>query len=137
MKEELDTEKAHWLQEIRELRETTKSSHQNQRPVAFYGSSSIRMWQSLKQDLLPITAVNLGFGGSSYYWCNYFFEDVFEFVKPSKVVLYAGDNDLGNAVSEIEIINSVEQLLEKIEVKFGNIPVAIISVKPSPDRSYL
>ncbi|MEM7110434.1 MAG: GDSL family lipase, partial [Bacteroidota bacterium] len=46
-------------------------------------------------------------------------------------------NDLGNAVSEIEIINSVEQLLEKIEVKFGNIPVAIISVKPSPDRSYL
>ncbi|MEM9859001.1 MAG: GDSL-type esterase/lipase family protein, partial [Bacteroidota bacterium] len=53
------------------------------------------------------------------------------------IVLYAGDNDLGTGVPELEILTNVKQLLEKIKLKYGAIPVAIISVKPSPDRKYL
>ena len=32
-------------------------------PVAFYGSSSIRMWETLAEDLVSNRVLNLGFGG--------------------------------------------------------------------------
>lgn len=126
-----------WRKEIQELRELCKTNAQTVKPIAFYGSSSIRLWDSIKEDLSPLPVINLGFGGSSYFWCDHFFEDVFEFVRPSKVILYAGDNDLGTGVPEVDIINSVQKLMAKIVARYGDIPIAIISVKPSPDREHL
>ncbi|MEM6523386.1 MAG: GDSL-type esterase/lipase family protein [Bacteroidota bacterium] len=137
MNKEIEIEKEGWLEEIFEIKERSRTYNHIRKPTAFYGSSSIRLWDTMEHDLHPVSAVNLGFGGSSYFWCDHFFEEVFEFVDPSKVVLYAGDNDLGNAVPEAEILGSVDSLLMKIERKYGFIPVAIISVKPSPDRYHL
>lgn len=126
-----------WKEEISQLREKSKAYLKKKDLVAFYGSSSIRLWDQMSNDLAPHSTINLGFGGSSYFWCNHFFEEVFEFVSPSQVILYAGDNDLGSETPERDILNHVDQLLQKIQNQFGQIPISIISVKPSPDRLYL
>ena len=55
----------------------------------FYGSSSIRLWDTLAEDIDP-GVVNLGFGGSTLQACDYFFERL---VRPCK-----GGIDLGRAV---------------------------------------
>ncbi|MEO1052279.1 MAG: GDSL-type esterase/lipase family protein [Bacteroidota bacterium] len=137
MNQEVRMKRMLWGKEIRQLREKSQVLPDKQDLIAFYGSSSIRLWETIEEDLHPLNVINLGFGGSSYLWCNYFFEEVFEFVAPSKLVLYAGDNDLGNEVPEEEILESVNGLISKVDGKYGPIPIAIISVKPSPDRSYL
>jgi len=36
----------------------------SQRPIIFYGSSSIRRWKTLSQDFVGYPVVNCGFGGS-------------------------------------------------------------------------
>ena len=136
MSQEFEIEKVLWQQEIDALKRKVHGENL-EKPIAFYGSSSIRLWDTLEVDLHPLPVINLGFGGSSYFWCNHFFEEIFEFVSPSQIVLYAGDNDLGTGVPELEILTNVKQLLEKIKLKYGAIPVGIISVKPSPDRKYL
>ena len=133
----MEIKRALWGEQIHRLREKSKGYAGTQDLVSLYGSSSIRMWESMENDLHPLRTVNLGFGGSSYFWCDYFFEEIFEFTRPSKLVLYAGDNDLGSGVPEADILSSVDRLIIKIDKKFGSIPVAIISVKPSPSRSYL
>ncbi len=137
MNREMEMKRALWGEHISQLRENSKQYANSQDMIALYGSSSIRMWENMKNDLHPLHTINLGFGGSSYFWCDYFFEEVFEFISPSKVILYAGDNDLGSEVPEPDILNSVERLIDQISQKFGSIPIAIISVKPSPERSYL
>ena len=38
--------------------------------VVFYGSSTIRLWDSLEQDLMPLPVYNLGFGGSTLRACE-------------------------------------------------------------------
>ena len=126
-----------WKDEIELLREKAKTSVQKKNLIAFYGSSSIRLWDNMAEDLSPYETINLGFGGSSYKWCDHFFGEVFEFVKPSRIILYAGDNDLGTGTTENQIIHSVNNLLTKMEIVFQGIPISIISVKPSPDRLYL
>src|SRR5687768_12154853 len=34
-------------------------------PVLFVGSSSIRLWSALKEDMAPLPVLNRGFGGST------------------------------------------------------------------------
>lgn len=132
-----DEEIALWEEEIKQLREKSKGLKDQQNLIAFYGSSSIRLWDSMEYDLTPHKVINLGFGGSSYRWCNFFFEEVFEFIHPSKVILYAGDNDLEGGTPLDEILGHILSLITKIQNKYGKIPIDIISIKPSPDRLHL
>ena len=126
-----------WSSEIRQLREKSKAYVDKENLIAFYGSSSVRLWGNMDEDLKPHQVINLGFGGSSYWWCDYHFEEVFEFLQPKKMVLYAGDNDLENNTPKEEILGFISSLIDKIRRKYGEIPISIISVKPSPIRVHL
>ncbi len=68
-------------------------------PVAFYGSSSIRLWDDIAADLGDPRIVNLGFGGSTLAACAHYFGRVVVPYRPRSVVVYAGDNDLGDGRS--------------------------------------
>ena len=74
---------------------------------------------------------------SSYYWCNYFQEEVFNNLFPKRVILYAGDNDLGSETPETEIINNLASLVDKFKNQYSKTGITVISVKPSPERLYL
>lgn len=98
------------------------------RPVVFYGSSSIRLWKSLADDLGEPNVVNLGFGGSTMADCDHYFERLVVPRRPRSLVLYVGDNDLGNGRSTGDILVSFRSLLAQL----GPIPFHFLSIKPSP-----
>jgi lysophospholipase L1-like esterase len=103
----------------------------------FYGSSSIRMWETLGKDLEGFKPANLGFGGSTLAACVWFFERIMAPYHPKRLVIYAGDNDLGDGRHPEEVFIFFQQLMVKIQKRFGNLPCYFISLKPSPSRSYL
>lgn len=103
----------------------------------FYGSSSIRLWETLCEDMACLKPVNLGFGGSTLAACVWFFERVMAGYQPKKLVAYAGDNDLGDGRHPEEVFIFFQQLIVKVQKRFGNIPCYFISLKPSPSRSHL
>jgi len=100
----------------------------------FYGSSSIRQWASLEEDLADLKPVNLGFGGSTLAACVWFFSRVMAGYKPKRLVVYAGDNDLGDGRHPEEIFIFFQELAVRVAERFGNIPCNYISLKPSPNR---
>ena len=126
-----------WEEEISLLVQKSRNYREQNDLIAFYGSSSIRLWEQMESDLTPHQVLNLGFGGSSYFWCDLHFEEVFQALNPKKIVLYAGDNDLENDTPHEVILGYILSLINKIRNKYGNIPLGIISVKPSPIRLYL
>ena len=99
--------------------------------IAFYGSSSIRLWSSLQQDMSPMNVINLGFGGSSYPYCVNYFDRVFAKLKPSQLVVYAGDNDLGNDHSPEQVLGNFSLLIDLIQKQFPDAMIHVISIKPS------
>jgi lysophospholipase L1-like esterase len=101
-------------------------------PVVFYGSSSIRLWSSLAEDLGDPRVVNLGFGGSTMAACAHYFERLVVPRKPGSLVLYVGDNDLGTGRSVENVLKSFRALMRKVDDHLGPIPFAYISIKPSP-----
>lgn len=102
--------------------------------TVFYGSSSIRLWSSLRDDFPDLAPVNLGFGGSTLAACVWYFDRIFSNYKPELVIVYAGDNDLGDGRHPEEVFICFKQLVAKVRDKYGKIPVFYISIKPSISR---
>ncbi|MCW3051699.1 MAG: family lipase [Chthonomonadales bacterium] len=124
-------------EEVHGLELTREKSLPLVEPVAFYGSSSIRLWDTLGQDFAGERVVNLGFGGSTMEACATFFERLVVPANPRALVLYAGDNDLGDGRSPEHVECSYQLLSDKVQQYLGPIPFALISIKSSPARHHL
>lgn len=105
--------------------------------IIFYGSSSIRMWENLAQDFPEKRVMNLGFGGSTLAACVWFFQRIMTNYKPKALVIYAGDNDLGDGRNPEEVFIFFQQLAVQVTARFGNIPCYFISLKPSLSRWHM
>jgi lysophospholipase L1-like esterase len=103
----------------------------------FYGSSTIRLWESLRSDFPSSRVTNLGFGGSTLAACVWFFERIMYQYHPKVLLVYAGDNDLGDGRNPEEIFIFFQQLMVKVADRFGDIPCYFISLKPSISRWHL
>ena len=105
--------------------------------VAFYGSSSMRLWESLEDDFRDFGVLNLAFGGSTLEACGYFFDRLVVPCHPRSIVCYAGDNDLGDGRTPDEALASFRKLLVKVDAHLPKIPFTMLSIKPSPARWHL
>src|ERR1700744_6741700 len=102
--------------------------------LLFYGSSSIRLWESLNDDFAAYQPVNLGFGGSTLAACVWFFDRLLAPYHPTSLVLYAGDNDLGDGRHPEEVLIFFQEFTTRVIKRFGSISCYFISLKPSINR---
>jgi len=103
-------------------------------PVLFVGSSSIRLWSTLKQDMAPLPVLNRGFGGSTIDHSNMYFDRIVASYRPRAIVFYAGENDLDGGQSPDAVASEFGRFMELKRAKLGKTPVFYISAKPSKQR---
>jgi lysophospholipase L1-like esterase len=119
--------------EVQELERAADGRVNGNRPPVFYGSSSIRLWETLAEDFDP-RVLNLGFGGSTLEACDYFFARLVPPLNPRSLLLYAGDNDLGDGRSAEEALGWFRSIADKVAASLGAVPFGFVSIKPSPAR---
>jgi lysophospholipase L1-like esterase len=103
-------------------------------PIVFYGSSSIRLWKSLQQDFSGYAVLNIGFGGARLTDCVQYADRLVLPRKPAAIVIYAGDNDLALGTPPEAVFSSFQKLFWIFRGYSPSIPIAFVSVKPSPAR---
>ena len=127
-----------WYEAEVEALEAARPADAPRDAVVFYGSSSIRLWHGLANDLRPAfgdaPVVNLGFGGSTLQACAFFFERLVLPLRPASLVVYAGDNDLGDGQTPDDVVGSYRRLRQQVDRHLGPIPFGFIAIKPSPAR---
>ncbi|MGB5942142.1 MAG: GDSL-type esterase/lipase family protein [Leeuwenhoekiella sp.] len=126
-----------WENEIKRLRRRVVKLENSEGLHVFYGSSSVRLWVRMQENLAPLNTLNLGFGGSTYAWCLHYFQEVFENVHPSKLILYAGENDIAQGRSPLEVLADFKELINAVKTKYPKVPLAVISLKPSLERAHM
>jgi lysophospholipase L1-like esterase len=125
-----------YLEEVQRLAQLPVTA--TERPkVVFYGSSTFTRWLKLGTDFPQVQAINLGFGGSTLAACAWFFEQAVPRQQPDALLVYAGDNDLGDGRTPEEVVLFFEQLVAVSKAQLGSIPFCFVSIKPSPARLYL
>jgi lysophospholipase L1-like esterase len=102
--------------------------------VLFVGSSSIRFWKSLKEDFPDRTVINRGFGGSSVWEVDAYFDRVVAPYHPKEIVFYAGENDISFGRTPQDAYADFVQFMRLKEHALGATPVWFVSAKPSKLR---
>ena len=105
--------------------------------VMFFGSSSIRMWKSLKEDFAPLTVVNRGYGGATLRDLHYNYKTVMAHYKPKAFVFYC-DNDLRTKpkvdIPVGELFDLVRLLFNRLEQDYPGVPVYFLAMKHNERR---
>ncbi|WP_224995339.1 SGNH/GDSL hydrolase family protein [Cesiribacter sp. SM1] len=122
-------------QEIQNFKEQDKQNPPPQDAILFVGSSSIRMWKSLESDFPERTVLNRGFGGSTLRDLDYYLNDIVLPYKPKQIIIYSGENDVaGGNISAEELLQRFQKVFEGIRAEMPRVPIAFVSMKPSPSR---
>src|SRR5262245_52274636 len=108
--------------EVRALEQARATQSLPADAAVFYGSSSITFWRTLAQDLASTRVVNLGFGGSTLEACVWFFDRLVLPTRPASLVVYAGDNDLGDGQTPRQVRSRFEALAAKVDRDLKHIP---------------
>ena len=102
--------------------------------VILYGSSTFRLWDDASTDLSLSNLINLGFGGATLEACRVYFNRLIVNENPDIIILYAGDNDIGNGSSIRDVVNQFDLFVDQMSENLPNTKGFFISIKPSPFR---
>lgn len=101
--------------------------------ILFIGSSSFRLWKTVKEDFHNENIVNRAFGGATLedliFWQN---EVVLKY-KLKKIFIYCGENDVASSASVTPemVFNRYKTLHTTLRKQFPQTPIVFVSLKPS------
>lgn len=105
-----------------------------QNAILFIGSSSIRMWQSLAQDMAPLAVINRGFGGSQAEHAVHYIDRIVLPYRPYAIVFYEGDNDITAGVTPEQFLTHCRRFAEIVRQAMPACRIYFLSIKPSFSR---
>jgi len=127
-----------WQSELNAFAQADREHPPGDGGVLFVGSSTIRMWPDIARDFrqLPVV-INRGFGGSTMEDASLFARELVVRYKPRLVLVYAGDNDLAEGRTPMQVLESFARFANTVRSELPDTRIAFISVKPSPSREKL
>ena len=123
-----------WEPEIAAFEASDRTNPPPKDCILFVGSSSIRMWTTLKQDFPALPVVNRGFGGSELADSVKLAERIILPYHPRQVIIYAGANDLAGGKQPQLVFGDFVALATKIRENLPNARISLIASAPNPKR---
>ena len=125
-----------FINEIKAFRRADSTSMPPKNAILLIGSSSFTNWKDVAKYFPEHTIINRGFGGSSLPHMTMYAEDIIFKYNPKQILIYCGENDLtgGPSITADTIFNRVKRLHQLIRSRYKKVPIAYISMKPSPSR---
>lgn len=105
--------------------------------ILFIGSSSIRLWNTLADDMSPMQVINRGFGGAYIRHVNHHFDDVVSPYRPRAVVFFCGTNDIAGLHSPESVYEDFLRFYAMSREALPQIKIFVIGIKPTISRAYL
>lgn len=131
----IDPEKIRFENEIRNFEREDSVNPNLNRPILFTGSSSIRKWSSLREDMAPLPVLNRGFGGAVIDQVNYYAPRYLYRHFPPVIVFYCGENDIAwDRDSPEKVLKSFQTFVRLVRAWLPGTKILFISIKPSPLR---
>ncbi|KAF1019333.1 MAG: hypothetical protein GAK30_03176 [Paracidovorax wautersii] len=127
-----------WMTTMAQFAEADRAHPPPQDGVLFVGSSTVRLWSTLKADFPHLEKViNRGFGGSTVADNAYFVDRLVYPYRPRMVLFYAGDNDLAMGREPQRVLADFTAFFEAVRRELPDTRITYISIKPSPSRAHL
>jgi len=109
----------------------------NSGQIIFTGSSSFKMWTNVGEYFPEKQILNHGFGGSEMSDLLYYADDLILKFKPSKILIYEGDNDINSGDKPEDILREANKLVQAIRKTLPEVGILFLAAKPSIARWHL
>ena len=126
-----------WQAEIDAFAQIDRLQTPPENAVLFVGSSSFRLWENLRESFPQFHVINRGFGGSQLQDVNHYFDQVVLPYRPQTIVVYGGDNDLGDGATPEKVAEDYHHFAAMTHAQLPDAHILYISPKPSPSRWHL
>lgn len=132
-----NTPKPRWAKEIAAFEELNKTEKYSKDAILFTGSSSIRKWITIKEDMKPYEVISRGFGGSKIEELAYYLERIVYPHEFKALVIFIGTNNLTGKATDSkpeDILKYAKYIKKKIRAKYSKTPVFWIAITPTNAR---
>ncbi len=122
--------------EIAAFKKQDSISFPEKNKILFVGSSSFTNWKDVQNYFPNYPIINRGFGGSTLLdIIRYQYQIIYPYYS-KQIVIYCGENDIASSeeVSSEMVAIRFKILFNYIREQMPNVPIAFISLKPSPSR---
>jgi lysophospholipase L1-like esterase len=128
-----------FYEDIQAFRKQDEDSMPPKNAILFVGSSSFTMWKDVQDYFPEHTIINRGFGGSTLQDVIRYADDVITPYHAKQIVIYCGENDIAysDKTTPEMVLQRFKKLFKIIRDDNPGVPVAFISLKPSPSRQHL
>jgi len=125
-----------WSGDMDRIAKLDKSQQDPPEAVLFLGSSSIRLWKEIADDLKPWPVIERGFGGSKFSDVAVFADQL---IKPHKfraVAIFVGNDVTGKPDDKTpeEVVRLFEHVVAVVRKYAPQAPVFLIEITPTPKR---
>ena len=123
-----------WEEDIEALETQLKEHPSRDGAVLFIGSSSIRLWESLAEDMYPLEVVQRGFGGAKLGDVVHYADRLLDIgVTPGAIVVFVGTNDIhpGAVKEPAVLLQKYKNFLAVVRSHYADVPVYYIAITPS------
>jgi len=127
---------APFAQEIASFKARDKANPPEPGQILFIGSSSFTRWTDVGSYFPDRKILNRAFGGSTLPDVIRYVSDVVFPYRPKQIVIYCGENDLAGdpKLPAYKVYDRFVELFRLIRQRLPAVPIAYVSMKPSPSR---
>lgn len=125
-----------WGEEIAKLKALDKKEKYSKEAILFLGSSSVRRWETIKEDMAPYEVIQRGYGGAKFADLAVFAEELMAAHEFRAVVVY-----VGNDVTGLESDPTPEQVAAWFKIvadaalaRQPEAKVFFVGITPTPKR---
>ncbi len=123
-----------WEKDVAAFEQSDRTTPPPQNALVFTGSSTIRLWKTMAEDLPKYKVINRGFGGSQIVDATHFADRIIFPYKPKMVLLRSGGNDIFAGKSPEQVFADFKDFVAKVHGKLPKTEVVYIALSPSVAR---
>ena len=122
--------------EIEAFERLDKTQSYAEDAILFIGSSSIRLWETLTEDMKPYPVIQRGYGGAHFRDMVFFTDRIMSDHQLSMVVCFVA-NDISGSEQDgtpQEVLKLFKHFIKQVRVKYPTIPIMQIAITPTKSR---
>jgi lysophospholipase L1-like esterase len=124
--------------EISKLEQKDYQYKSSENSLLFIGSSSIRGWDKIKEDMIPYRTIKRGYGGAHYYDLIHFINRLVKNHNPKAILIFVANDITGSKnhkdLKPKEVKKLFKFIYKSIRKVHKNTPIIVIETTPTPSR---
>jgi len=125
-----------WEKDILKFEQQDKSEEDPDNAIFFAGSSSIRLWSTLKEDVAPYPVIQRGFGGSRFSDLAVYAKRIVYPHQFRALVIFEANDITGskNDKSPEEVVKLFRNIVKTVRQKYADQPIFLLEITPTKSR---